>query len=141
MQMSKRAADWGLLALRIVIAAIFLFHGWQKIQLWMSGTTNPLMMVLAVVEPVAAILVLIGYFTRWASLALAVIMIGAIYYKMTGQMGDPIGFATPTGPGWEFDLALLGGALALAGVGPGCLALECKECWSGAPKMTGAPMA
>lgn len=129
--MSKRPADWSLLALRIIIAAIFLYHGWQKIQMWMDGQTSPLMMVLSIVEPVAAILILIGYFTRWAALVLAVVMVGAIIFKATGQLGQVITFATPTGPGWEFDLSILGGLLALAGVGAGCLALECKECRTG----------
>jgi putative oxidoreductase len=123
----KQYADVGHLLLRLAIAAIFLYHGHQKWGMWSASPDGmPSMMVnlfrlLSIVEPLGGIALILGLFTRLASLGLGIIMIGAIYLKITMMN---IGFATPTGPGWEFDLMILAGCIALFFEGAGKYALD-----------------
>jgi putative oxidoreductase len=119
----------GLLALRIALAAVFFYHGYQKFGLWSAAPENmPANMVLlfralAVIETVAAVGVLLGLFTRYFALALGIVMVGAIYFKM-GLMG--VGFSSVTGAGWEFDLVNLAGTLVLLFSGAGSISIDHK---------------
>jgi len=121
-----RYGSWALLALRLAVAAVFLYHGMQK---WMFWTTTPAGMpqnmadffkFLSIVEPLGGLAVLLGFLTRWAALGLGIIMFGAICFKMS--MGVP--FASSTGVGWEFDLVLLASCVALVIYGGGEYALD-----------------
>ena len=106
--------DWALLFLRLVIGAIFIYHGTMK---WPMGD-NMIFNILAVVEPLGGVAMIAGVLTRWAGLGLAIIMLGAIYNKMIsfGQAPfDPIG----TFGKWEFDLIILAGCVAIMCFGPG----------------------
>ena len=97
-----------------------------------SGMIN-LMRFLAVVELLGGIGVLVGFLTRWASLGLSIIMLGAIYFVMK-VMG--LGFMPQTGPGWSFNLMILAGTVVLWAKGAGRLSLDKmwlkKKCGSGA---------
>lgn len=125
------AAEWGFLALRIVIAVIFIVHGWPKIpggkQMaeMMSGKPNPgmaaMLNVQGVVEIAAGILVGVGLITQIAVIPLAIIMIGAIILKMT-QMNT--GFFAQEATGWEFDLLILAALVLLFLAGPSELAIQ-----------------
>lgn len=123
--------DVGNLVLRLVIAAIFLYHGYQKLGLWgatpegMAGGQLMIMKILSIVEPVGAVALIFGALTRWASLGLSIIMVGAIYMK---QVTWGMGFATAQGPGWEFDLMILGGTIALMFWGAGKWSVDAKFC-------------
>lgn len=59
---------YGLAALRIIVALLFIQHGTQKLfgfpASQMEGSLPPLLMVAAVLELVGGILILIGLFTR-----------------------------------------------------------------------------
>ena len=123
---------WGLLPLRLVVAAVFLMHGGMKLFVMgvpavtgMFGHMGiPLAAVAAplvvAVEILGGLAVLTGVFTRWAGLLLAADMAGAIYFaKLHG------GFFAPKG--WELELLLLGAALTLAAAGPGGFALGRKS--------------
>jgi putative oxidoreductase len=123
----KQYADVGHLVLRLVIAAIFLYHGYQKWGLWSavpegmpSGMLN-LMKFLSIVEPLGGLAMILGLWTRLAALGLGIIMVGAIYMK-AATMG--VGFATPQGPGWEFDLMILAGCIALLFEGAGKYSMD-----------------
>ena len=122
---------WGLLPLRLVVAAVFLMHGGMKLFVMgvpavtgMFGHMGiPLAAVAAplvvAVEILGGLAVLTGVFTRWAGLLLAADMAGAIFFaKLHG------GFFAPKG--WELELLLLGAALTLAAAGPGGFALGRK---------------
>jgi len=122
---------WGLLPLRLVVAAVFLMHGGMKLfVIGMGGVTGmfthmgiPLPAVAAplitALEILGGLALLTGVFTRWAGLLLAADMAGAILFaKLHG------GFFAPGGV--EFELTLLGAALTLAAVGPGGFALGRK---------------
>lgn len=127
-----RYGDWGLLVLRLSIAAIFLYHGIGK---WQMESASMLMTVLKYAEPIAGFMMLLGVGTQVAAAVLGVIMLGAIYMKMTGfgQMPlDPFGtFAGAAGAGWEFDLMILAGCIAVLLFGAGKYAMDalcCKGC-------------
>lgn len=138
----KNHWSWTLLFVRIVLGVTFILHGYQKwtlletsvlelLQLPHSGTIPegmPMYLVvifniLAVVEPLAGIAFIIGIFTSWAALATAIIMVGAIVFKI--QMLQ-IPFAAGNTTGWEFDLALLALSLSVLTSGGGPLSLDAK---------------
>ncbi len=131
-------ADYGPLAARLALGIIFVAHGAQKLFGWFGGpglrATNQLFGQLGVrpgafwgtlvggVEFFGGACVLLGLVTREAALALALVMIGAIWL-----VHWPHGFFLDhTGPrhGIEFNVALLGLALALVLTGGGALALD-----------------
>ncbi len=73
--------------------------------------------VVTLVEFVGGILLIIGLFTRWAALLLAVDMLMAI---LTVHLRN--GFFMPSG--FEYPLTLLGTTVALALIGPGEVSVE-----------------
>jgi putative oxidoreductase len=115
--------DAGLLILRLVLGIIMIYHGWPKLTdlggtiAGFSGMGIPLPAVAAVfamvAEVVGGLLMLIGAFTDIAGLLFAIDMLGAITFVHAKN-----GFSAANG-GFEFPLALLAMALAVALVGPG----------------------
>lgn len=109
-----------LLLLRAAIGAVFLYHGSMKFgfltgEASMDGFLGIVFPILAVVEPLCGILLILGAFTEIAATALAVIMIGAMYMKITG--GKTFGE-------WELDLLLFAANAALLTVGAGNLSVD-----------------
>lgn len=121
--------DPALLLARLVVGAVFMAHGWQKIgQNGLAATTEgfvgmgiPLAEiaapVVAVVELLGGALLILGLLTSVAGLALAVDMAVAAFMVHLG------GGIFVTDGGWELVGALGAAALMLAAVGPGRLAL------------------
>jgi putative oxidoreductase len=124
----------GLLVLRLVLGVIFIGHGAQKLfgsfgGPGLKGTAGffeqlgikppYLMAVLAgLAEFVGGILVILGFLTPLAALALIVVMIVAV---LTVHLEN--GFFVTNG-GYEFNLALAGMALTLLIVGAGAYSLD-----------------
>ena len=121
--------DAGLAILRLVVGAIFIAHGAQKLFVFgLGGATGafgqmgvPLPAVtaplVAFVEFFGGIALVLGLLTRLAALGVAAVAAGAILFvKLAG------GFFAPNG--FEFELALLGGALALALAGAGAFSID-----------------
>ncbi|MEE9208745.1 MAG: DoxX family protein [Gemmatimonadota bacterium] len=107
-----------LLGSRLVIAAVFLWHGIPKafnisaamekfVGFGLPGVLGP---VTGWVEVLAAVALVLGVFSRWGALALVVVIVGAL---VTVQI--PGGIST----GLERDLLILSSLLLLAAAGPG----------------------
>jgi putative oxidoreductase len=106
--------DWALLGLRIAVGAIFLAHGISKWPMWKMQPSTEMpkgmlmtMRLLSVVEPLGGAAVLLGVLTQVAAIGLGVIMLGALYLKITKWKTKFTG-----NNGWEFDLLLLAANLA-----------------------------
>lgn len=103
----------GLLVLQAVVAVIFAIHGYPKLikpEALASalGWSPNHVRILGVVEILSGILILLGVWSQIAALALAIIMAGAIYTKITKWK---IPFWSQSNTGWEFDALLLACAL------------------------------
>ena len=126
----SRNQNLALLILRIIVAAIFLVAAYYKIPFWsatpkgMSEGMANLMKFLSIAEPLGAFAVLAGFLTRWASIGLSIILLGAIYEIKFSYGTD---FVTPTGPGWNFPLAVLVGCIILMAFGAGSWSIESNK--------------
>jgi putative oxidoreductase len=125
-------AEWGLLALRLAIGAIFIVHGWPKVTgargmaaAMGGGEAKPVLVgvftLQGIVEIGGGILMILGVLTQLVALAFAIIMIGAIFLKNTQWK---TGFMAQQTTGWEFDLVLLAGNILLFLTGPGEIAIQ-----------------
>lgn len=124
--------EWGLLALRIAVGAIFIVHGWPKITgargmaaMMGGGEAKPVMVgmltIQGLVEAGGGILLILGVLTQLVALAFMIIMVGAIFLKVTRFK---TGFMAQQATGWEFDLVLLAASLLLFFTGPGEIAIQ-----------------
>jgi len=107
--------DWGLFALRVAVGVIFLTHGIYKLK---SAKMTGNWKVLGTFEILGGLGILLGIYTQLAALGLSLVMVGAIYMK-TQKWKAP--FMVMEKPGWEFDVMLLAGTIALLLMGPGSI--------------------
>jgi putative oxidoreductase len=126
---NPRPVDIGLAILRLAIGLIFAAHGAQKLFVFgfdgvagaFAGMNVPFPAVTgamtALVEFFGGLALVAGLLTRLAGFGLSVTMLGAI-----ALVHSTAGFFGPQG--FEFPLALLGSAAALAFTGPGRFSLD-----------------
>lgn len=141
-----RQVDVGLTILRLVLGAIFIAHGAQKLFVFgfdgvagafgqmgvpAAGIVGP---AIAAIEFFAGIAVTVGLLTRLSALGLGATMIGAI-----ALVHLPAGFFAPNGI--EFPLALLGAAATLVVTGAGRLSLDALIAARAAPRPQPATIA
>jgi uncharacterized membrane protein YphA (DoxX/SURF4 family) len=100
----------GLFLLRLVVALIFIAHGAMKLK-----SANA-MAGLGIVEVVAGLGLILGLYVQYASLVLAIVMLGAILMKLT-KWKTP--FMAMDKTGWEFDLTLLAANIVILTTGGG----------------------
>jgi len=121
-----RLQPLGLLVLRLVLGAIMIAHGWQKIAGHLHGFMGalshmgiPAWMAYLVVaaEFGGGILVVVGFLTRFAAFAILIDMLVAILkvHLHNGLTGDG---------GFEFPLALAAIAFSLIFSGAGAISLD-----------------
>jgi putative oxidoreductase len=124
----------GLLLLRLVVGAIFIGHGTQKLLGWFGGggphgtagmlgslgyrSPDTMARVNAVAETLAGVLLLLGLLTPLACVAIIGVMVNAIL-----AVHAPKGFWNMAG-GYEFPLTLLVVAAALGFTGPGRISID-----------------
>lgn len=121
----RSQGDTALLLLRLAIGAIFIYHGFLK---WQMADAPMTMQILKFVEPIAGAAILLGVLSELSALILAIVMVGAIYMKMTGfgqSALNVFGTFAPSGrTGWEFDLIILAGCLVVLTMGAGKYAVD-----------------
>ncbi len=116
-----------LLLLRVAVAGIYLYHGLPKALDWSMAATKFEAMgfpgflgpTIGIVEVIAATLILVGAWHRWANYALAGVITVAIFcvqVPATMTAGKLV-------PGLERDLLLLLSHVVLLWHGPGRLSL------------------
>jgi putative oxidoreductase len=130
MNPSSNSQPWGLTVLRVVVGAVFLIHGCQKLFVFgfhgVAGFLGPLgvpapgvfAVIVTLVEFVGGTLLIVGLFTRWAALLLAVDMLVAILLVHLKH-----GFFNQQ-QGYEYPLTLLAATIALALAGPGAASVD-----------------
>ena len=112
-----------LIALRLVVAAVFLYAGTAKWPMWsapmegMSPLMHNLIRFLSIVEPLGAVALLLGFLARWAAAGLAIIMLGAIPFSRVTMKTSL--FTGQQGAGLDYNLLLLVGCIALLAFGAG----------------------
>ena len=109
--------DWGLLALRLAIGIIFVYHAKAKL----GGKMGGFMQFIGVCEMAGGIALIAGFLTQLAALGLGIIMLGAIYKKINEWK---IPFWSQNNTGWEFDFLILAGCIALILNGAGSIAVD-----------------
>jgi len=120
---------WGIAIMRAVVGIVFLMHGGQKLFVWGFGGVAAFMgqvgipapmlaaVVVTLVEFVGGLAFLLGLFTRWFAIPLAIDMLVAIFaVHLRG------GFFLPNG--YEFALTLLAANMALAWLGSGEVSVD-----------------
>lgn len=127
MNFLNRLQPLGLLVLRLALGTIMIAHGWQKIADHLHGIGGmmhqlglpPLMAYLVVAaECGGGILIVIGFLTRLAALAIFIDMLVAIL-----KVHLPHGLFSSNG-GFEFPLACAAIAFALIFSGGGPIAMD-----------------
>jgi putative oxidoreductase len=121
----------GLLLLRVVVGAAFLFHGWPKIQNplhWMeamggSGTPPMLQAAAAVSEFGGGAALILGLLTPLAALGIACTMAGALGMVHL-RMGHAFVAAAPGKPSYELAAVYLAAAILFLLAGPGKWSLD-----------------
>lgn len=109
--------------IRAAIGVIFIVHGSGKFDPGFVGFLNQIgipaemQILIALAEFVPGILLILGVLTRISALILSIDMLGAIFHvkhadHLTGQGG------------YEFDLILLAGVLAIIVAGPGRVSIS-----------------
>lgn len=129
--------EWAAVALRLVLAATFLVHGYPKLFKNFRSTAGFLAdlgfkpgvfwaLVLGVTEFFGGAVLLLGFATRLASGLLIISMSVATLLKIF-KWKTP--FTKGQDAGWEWDLVLLGGLVALFLLGAGALSLDSTLGW------------
>jgi putative oxidoreductase len=123
-----RIGSVGLLLLRLVVGAAFLFHGWGKIQNPL-GWMGPEAPVPAIFQALAALsefgggmALIVGLLVRLASLGISSVMVVALAMVHLPH-GDP--FVSKTGgPSYELAAVYLACAVLFLLLGPGRFSLD-----------------
>ncbi len=107
----------GLLVLRLSVAVIFLYHALPKLK----NKVGSVFLVLGVIESLSGAALVLGFYTQFAALILAIVMIGAIWMKITKWHAP---FSAMDKTGWEFDLILLAANIAILLGGGGTIGIQ-----------------
>jgi putative oxidoreductase len=126
----RSLAGFAPTVLRVVLGAVYIAHGWSKVQTgpenfagYLTTLNVPLPVVMAwvvtILEVAGGVLLIVGAFTRIVALLFVLEMIGT-----TLLVKVDLGFIAEQTAGAELDLAMMAGALAILFLGPGKLAID-----------------
>ena len=131
--------DYGVVVLRVALAAVIFPHGAQKVFGWFGGPgfsntleifsatwgIHPVMTTLVLLaETAGAVALALGLVGRFMAFGIAAAMAGAIYY-VTGANGFFMNwFGNQAGEGYEFHVLTIAMALAVVVRGSGALSLD-----------------
>ncbi|MCC6404879.1 MAG: DoxX family protein [Candidatus Yanofskybacteria bacterium] len=112
---------WGSVILSVVLGVVFVVHGWPKFRNpsgiagalgWpkFAGFLHGFVETVGGLVLILSPFVYLGQLFDWAAILLAVIMLGAMYFKAVKWK---IGFSNGGKMGWEFDAVIFGGLVAL----------------------------
>lgn len=128
--LSASNADYAALVLRVTMGVFFLAHAWLKIAVFTpAGTAGyfasiglpAFLAYLTIAAELGGGLALIaGFFSRWVSLALVPVMVGAAWF---GHGSAGFFFSNPNG-GWEFPAFWTVALIVQALLGDGAYALR-----------------
>jgi putative oxidoreductase len=128
--MNVTRSDVGLLALRLVLGAAFVVHGFPKIRhpaTWaihvLPGTPAPLAAVAAIVEFVGGIAIALGFGTQIAGFLIAADMVVAIFFALLPN-GAAYVASEPGARSFELPLAYLAIAFSLVLTGAGRISID-----------------
>lgn len=124
--------EWGIVPLRLVLGYVLLYSGAKKFRdgisstvAWMRGLGLPMPQLLARwtagVEVVGGALVLVGLLTSWVAVPLAANMLGA---ALTQKFLLHAPFSGGDVQGYELDVLMVAGAVALVFSGAGPLSFD-----------------
>ena len=119
-------SDISFLVIRLVIAAIFIYHALPKLKgaKMMSramGMPAGMIFMLGSIEFLSSLVMIFGVYVQIAAFLLAMVMVGAIYFK-TAKWHVPFGAMDKTG--WEFDLILLAANIVILVNGGGVIGIS-----------------
>ena len=84
---------------------------------WSSGSV----VLLGLVELLSGLALILGFYAEIGALLVGIVMLGALFHKMFKWN---IPFSAMDKMGWEFDLILLGAAVAVLFLGAGAVSLD-----------------
>jgi putative oxidoreductase len=129
LSVSAANVDYAALLLRVTMGVSFLAHAWLKyavftpagtVQYFQSlGLPGPLAYVVMAAEFLGGIALILGLWTRWVSLALLPILLGAVF----AHSGNGFFFSAANG-GWEFPAFWTVALAVQALIGGGAYALK-----------------
>jgi len=133
---TNAVTDWAALGSRLLLAALFLWSGYTKLAYlgpnigYMKAYGLPAAELLIwpalALELVAGVMLLVGWKTRWAALALIVFTIPATFI-FHAYWGVPADQALNQQIHFVKNLAIVGGLLAVIANGAGRFAIERME--------------
>jgi putative oxidoreductase len=122
-------AGFGLLALRLAIGSIFVYHGIPKLKMgkqmaqgiFGSEKKGWFVNLVGANEVFSGLAIILGLLTNIAALLLIPVMLGALYLKIKVWK---VPFFAMDKTGWEFDMINLATLVALAVLGGGAYSLD-----------------
>ena len=122
--MNSNNVDMAALVLRLGLGIMFIAHGLLKVMVFtMPGTVQffeslgfpgVLAYLVTYAEIIGGVLLIAGVYTRWVSLALIPVLLGALYV----HLGNGWLFTSPNG-GWEYPAFLVLATVVQAMLGSG----------------------
>ena len=127
----RSAVDWALLIARIIVGAVFMMHGAQKVFGAFGGPglsrvvqgMGAIGYLVSIGEFFGGLGLVVGFLSRFSAASIIVIMLGAI-----GMVHGKVGFfmnwtGKQPGEGFEYHLLAIAGLLTILIAGPGRFAL------------------